>query len=111
MNQQQLARAGVLALALLGLAVLGYSIVRALGPAPAWGNQPPAAEGRDDPEPDGHCVASHEHLQGVVFSPHRYPERTGMQVTAVIHHGYAGLRIPQTDFSRWITSAPENVAW
>jgi hypothetical protein len=97
---------GVLGLALLGLAVLSYAIIRALGPGPAWQNQPPAAEGRDNPEPDAHCVAAHEHLNGVVFSPHRYPERTGMQVTAVIHHGYSGIRIPVKADSRWMTSPP-----
>jgi hypothetical protein len=104
-NERQ-AHYAVLLLALVGGGALLYCAFRAIGPAPAWGTQPPAAEGRDDPEPDGHCVAAHEHLQGVVFSPHRYPRDCGMNVSAAIHHGWTGIRVPESADSRWITSPP-----
>ena len=100
------AQLAVLLLALVGAGSLLYAAMRSLGPLPAWQNQPPAPEGRDDPEPDGHCVAAHEHLQGVVFMPHRYPERVGMNITSVFHHGYSGIRIPEGPDSRWLTSPP-----
>lgn len=106
MNQQKLLGLGVLALAVIGAATLLYGAFRQVGPLPAWETQPPAAEGRDDPEPDGHCLAAAEHLQGVQFVPHRYPERCGMQLTSVIHHGFSGIRIPQSPDARWMTSPP-----
>jgi hypothetical protein len=100
------AQLGAILLAALGIGALLYSAFRAVGPLPAWQTQPPAPEGRDDPEPDGHCVAAAEHLNGVVFVPHRYPQRCGMEVTSVIHHGYSGIRIPEGEDSRWLTSPP-----
>jgi hypothetical protein len=103
---ERYARLGLLVLALLGAGGLLYVAIKATGPLPAWQNQPPAAEGRDDPEPDGHCVAAHEHLAGVVFLPHRYPRECGMNVSGVIHHGYSGIRIPEGPDSRWLTSPP-----
>ena len=87
-------------------ALLLWQAVNANGGLPGWRTQPPAPEGRDDPEPSSVCVAASEHDMGVVFSPHRYPERCGMQVTSVMHHGFSGIRIPEGADARWMTSPP-----
>jgi hypothetical protein len=110
-NQSKALQLGTLALAALGGGVLLYCALRAVGPLPAYGTQPPAESGRDDPDPSGVVMAAHEHLQGVKFIQHRYPDRCGMQVTSVMHHGYAGIRIPESDDSRWLVSPPSEVAF
>jgi len=99
-------QAAVLAGALVAAVVLLYCALRATGPLPAWSTQPPAPEGRDDPEPSSVCLSAAEHDQGTVFIQHRYPDRCGMQLTSVIHHGYSGIRIPEGPDARWLTSPP-----
>lgn len=111
MDKSKALHVGALALAAIGGGTLLYCALRASGPLPAYGTQPPAAEGRDDPEPSGVCLAAHEHLQGVRFLEHRYPERIGMQLTSVMHHGFSGIRVPVSDQSRWITSPPSEAMW
>jgi hypothetical protein len=100
----------ILALAVAAIAGLGWTIVVKTGPlTPPWQRQPPAPEGRDDPAPSAVVVAASEHQAGVKFIPHRYPQRVGMGVTAVMHHGYSGIRVPHTPEARWITSPPSEV--
>ena len=105
------AQAVALAAAAVLAAWLAWVAIGKNGGMAAWSQQPPAPEGRDDPEPSSVCVSAAEHDAGGVFSPHRYPQRCGMQVTSVMHHGFSGIRIPQSPDARWLTSPPSEAAF
>ena len=105
------AQAVALAAAAVLAAWLAWVAIGKNGGMAAWSQQPPAPEGRDDPEPSSVCVSAAEYDAGVVFSPHRYPQRCGMQVTSVMHHGFSGIRIPQSPDARWLTSPPSEAAF
>jgi hypothetical protein len=53
----------------------------------------------------------HEHHAGYVYTPHRYPRTTGGEITNLIHHGYAMMRVPNVDDVQWIISPPSEAAW
>lgn len=100
----------VLGLAGVAVAGVGYLAVRSAGPLAAPATQPPR-EAEQDEEFAPHLCAKSEHLQEVVFLPHRYPERCGMGLTAVIHHGFSGIRIPASPEAQWMVNPPSEVAW
>jgi hypothetical protein len=47
----------------------------------------------------------------VVTLPHRYPQVSGGNITALIHHGWSPLRMSKGMDSRWITRPPAEVMW
>lgn len=63
--------------------------------------------------PDGHGVLCHptQHHAGYTYTPHRYPRAAGGEITSVIHHGFASMRIPHVDDVQWIISPPSEVQW
>ena len=56
----------------------------------------------------GHLATVAE-LHQVAYMPHRYPSRTGGEVNALIHGGWAQARIPVTPGSVWLTRPPSEM--
>ena len=50
-----------------------------------------------------------ETVGDVVYSQHRYPDRIGGELTAVIHYGHSILSVPNVKDSQWITAPPSEV--
>lgn len=66
-------------------------------------------------QPDGHrqhvCLP-HQHYDGYVFTPHRFPRTVGGELTSAIHHGHTSAGIPaKGDLSEWMVRPPSEVAW
>lgn len=53
----------------------------------------------------GHLASASE-LHQVTWTRHRYPARTGGEITAVIHGGWSQARIPDVPGSGWMTRPP-----
>jgi len=107
MKRGELIALGVGVVAVAGVAVLA---MRSAGPLPGPATEPAAPEPADE-DYAPHLCAQSEHLQGVVFLPHRYPQRCGMGLTSVIHHGFTGIRVPASPEAAWIVGPPSEVAW
>lgn len=66
-------------------------------------------------QPDGHkqhvCLP-HQHFNGYVFTPHRFPRTVGGEITAAIHHGFSSMGIPaKGDLAEWMVRPPSEAAW
>ena len=63
--------------------------------------------------PDGHGVLCHpdQHHAGYTYTRHRYPATHGNEITALIHHGFSTMRVPNVNDVQWIISPPSEVAW
>jgi hypothetical protein len=60
----------------------------------------------------GHVCEIRDHHAGYTYTPHRFPRITGGEITAVIHRGFAPMRIPQnTPDATWIVSPPSEVMY
>jgi len=60
----------------------------------------------------GHVCEIKDHHAGYTYTVHRYPRMTGGEITAVIHRGFAPMRIPQnTPDASWIASPPSEVMY
>jgi len=58
----------------------------------------------------GHVCEIRDHHAGYTYTVHRYPRVTGGEITAVIHRGFAPMRIPaNTPDAGWIASPPSEV--
>lgn len=49
--------------------------------------------------------------QGVTYTPHRYPNVTGGNITTLIHRGFSQLRQKAPQDSKWITRPPSEEMW
>lgn len=70
--------------------------------APAFDETAPAFA----PPPGAPVLGPDQHIGGVTFTPHRYPARCGGEISALIHHGHAVLRIPAMTGADWMTRPP-----
>lgn len=104
------AHAACLALFLLAAAVLIGWGVRA---SAAGGPKVPAADSEDIPPfvppPAAPICGPDQHVGGYVFTPHRYPRMAGGELSAVIHHGHATLKIPHAKDMTWLMRPPSEV--
>ena len=58
----------------------------------------------------GNVCEPEAHLNGYVYTPHRYPRVAGGEVTAVIHRGFSAMRVPSdTPDAQWIVAPPSEV--
>jgi hypothetical protein len=58
----------------------------------------------------GNVCLPEVHLNGYVYTQHRYPRQTGGEVTAVIHRGFSAMRVPvDTPDAQWIVAPPSEV--
>lgn len=48
-------------------------------------------------------------LVPVVYTPHRYPNVSGSNITALVHHGFTPLRKRAPSDSKWIECPPAEV--
>ncbi|HXZ71598.1 MAG TPA: hypothetical protein VEH31_12125 [Streptosporangiaceae bacterium] len=95
------------------LAVLFGS--RVLGGGQTGGfNQPPSQPLPDDdlarltdPHPDHPRFCQPEqHHAGYVYTPHRYPQTIGGEISNAIHRGWSQMRIPRIDDVQWLIAPP-----
>jgi len=49
--------------------------------------------------------------QELVFTPHRYPNVTGGNISTLIHQGFSALRLPAPQDNKWITCPPGEVMY
>ena len=57
--------------------------------------------------PGGYPVmAPDQHMNGYVYTPHRYPSATGNDVSILIHKGLSMAALPSEDESLWISAPP-----
>ena len=62
-----------------------------------------------DGRPGNVCLPE-AHLNGYIYTPHRYPRQAGGEVTAVIHRGFSTMRVPSdTPDAQWIVAPPSEV--
>ena len=60
----------------------------------------------------GHVCELKDHHAGYVYTKHRYPRVTGGEITAVIHRGFAPMRVPaNTPDAQWIVAPPSEVMY
>ena len=58
----------------------------------------------------GNVCEPEVHLNGYVYTRHRYPRQAGGEITAVIHRGFSAMRVPQdTPDAQWIVAPPSEV--
>jgi hypothetical protein len=58
----------------------------------------------------GNVCEPEVHLNGYVYTQHRYPRQTGGEITAVIHRGFSAMRVPvDTPDAQWIVAPPSEV--
>ncbi len=73
----------------------------------------PARTTEDTPAftpPPGYPVASVDLMMGgALVSPHRYPHVCGQEISALIKHGHATLRIPHARDIEWLVNPPGEV--
>lgn len=62
------------------------------------------------PPPAAPVVGPDQHLGPVVYTPHRYPHMCGGEISAVIHHGHATLKIPHEKDITWLTRPPSEAS-
>lgn len=80
--------------------------------APGGSVKVPAAVTEDIPHytfnpPPAAPVHSVDDIQGGwVFTPHRYPRVVGGEITAVIHHGFQTMALPQDGDMLWLSAPP-----
>lgn len=106
----------VVALLLLGGG--GYLAFRiaANGDHPAPEHQANADDGHVMPRTNGDeytklCERA-DHHAGYTYTRHRYPRTTGGEITAVIHRGFAPMRVPRnTPDAQWIVNPPSEVMY
>jgi hypothetical protein len=108
----------MLATVIIVAGALGYAAfsVSANADFPAPEKQ---AVGDADLDPfTGHTLDGHPghvcepHHSGYVYTRHRYPRMTGGEITAIIHRGFAPMRVPQnTPDASWIVSPPSEVMY
>ena len=97
-------------LIILALAVIGGALVLAANRQTRGGIKVPAAT--TEPvkpftvPPGFPIVGPDQHLNGYVYTPHRYPARTGQEVSALVHHGHATVFLPHARDVDWITGPP-----
>ena len=58
------------------------------------------------PPPGAPVVGPDQHIGGVVYTPHRYPTVAGQEITALINHGHATLKLPHARDIDWLTTPP-----
>lgn len=86
LNAEHCAVAGALALA----GGLAWYAMRGAGGAPMPRFSEEVKLGQDP-----HTVFPSEHFGDTVWTRHRYPVRVGGEITAIIHNGFAAMRVPQ----------------
>ena len=98
----------------LALIVGGFLLWTAAARAGAGGIKVAAKVSEDIPPfvppPAAPVVGVHQHLNGYVFTPHRYPHACGGEISAVINHGQATLRIPHEKDMIWLVRPPSEAA-
>lgn len=106
--QLKISGAHALALAVL-LGIAGALIFTGVRRSPG-GFKVPARATEDvppfTPPPSHPVLGTFDHLGPVVVSPHRYPAGCGGEISAVINHGYATLRLPHEKDIDWLTRPP-----
>lgn len=58
------------------------------------------------PPPAAPVVGPDQHLNGVVYTPLRYPTVCGQEVSALIQNGWGTLRLPHARDIVWLTQPP-----
>lgn len=51
-------------------------------------------------------VGPAQHVNGYVYTPHRYPPGCGSDLTALIHHGLSTAALPADGDMLWLSSPP-----
>ena len=94
-----------LALALVALA--GAAAFRGL----RGGMTSPPPQPQALPELPAHLCHPHELAPhgGYVYTPHRYPRQTGLEITTVLHGGWSSMRVRDQRDVQWMISPPAEV--
>ena len=97
----------------LFVAAAGLLIFWGVRQSAGGGPKVPAADSEDVPPfvppPSAPLCGPDQHVGGYVFTPHRYPRAVGMELSAVINHGHATLKIPHAKDMTWLTRPPSEV--
>lgn len=100
----------ILAAAGVGLVLVWLAVRR----APGGGLKVPARATEDvpafTPPPGAPVLGVHEHIGGVVYLPHRYPNLAGTDISALIWHGHRPLVLPHQRDDNWLCRPPSEVA-
>jgi hypothetical protein len=58
----------------------------------------------------GNVCEPEAHLNGYIYTPHRYPRQVGGEITAIIHRGFSAAGVPSdTPDAQWIVAPPSEV--
>jgi|AmaraimetP72IA01_FD_contig_31_5229614_length_712_multi_7_in_0_out_0_1 hypothetical protein len=63
-----------------------------------------------DPPPQQPVVGPYDFTAGYIFTPHRYPRVCGTEISALINHGHATLRLPHEKDMTWLAAPPGEVS-
>ena len=95
------------------LAAAAALFVVAVRRSPGGGVKVPARATEDvpafTPPPGTPVLGPNEHVAGVVYLPHRYPNMCGADVSALIWHGHRPLLLPHQRDADLIPSPPSEV--
>jgi hypothetical protein len=58
------------------------------------------------PPPGRPVLGPDQHLNGYVFTPHRYPPACGSDLTVAIHRGMSTLSLPAGGDMLWLSNPP-----
>jgi len=58
------------------------------------------------PPPGRPVLGPDQHLNGYVFTPHRYPPACGSDLTVAIHRGLTQLGLPADGDMLWLSNPP-----
>ena len=100
----------------LGLLVVGGLLLMGARNSPGGGPKVPAAtteslpEYTFEPPPEQPVIGPQQHLNGYVYTPHRFPRVCGGEISNTIHYGWASLRIPHDRDMTWLTAPPGEVS-
>jgi hypothetical protein len=104
---------GQLCALVAALAIAGALLVFAVRRSPGGGVKVPARATEDvpafTPPPAAPVVGVNAHLGGVTYSPHRYPNMCGADVSALIWHGHRPLLLPHQRDEDLIPAPPSEV--
>jgi hypothetical protein len=100
---------------IIGVGVVGIAALALMAARQSSGGIKTPARTTEDlpaftPPLDQPWVGTQQHLNGFIFTPHRYPPNCGQEITAFINGGHATLQIPHERDMTWLTAPPGEVS-
>lgn len=96
----------IVALGAVGL----YFLLAGAKASPGGSVKVPAVDTEDwppfRPPPGVPVLGPDQHLNGYVFTPHRYPRVCGGELSALLHHGYSTASLPAQGDMTWLSNPP-----